>query len=170
MNVDSTVFEFVKEGESVSLGESGEILCTDLINYAMPLLRYELGDVGVPVEDCCSCGIRLPLMKRLTGRTDDFLIALDGRRISPLIFGPFPFENMERIRQFRVIQERKDRIRFQLVLKGTFPNSEQIFGEAEKKLERLLGIGIHVDFDILDSIQRDPCGKLRKVISRVSPR
>ena len=146
----------------------GEILCTDLTNYAMPLLRYRLCDEGVPVEDHCSCGSQLPLMKKLTGRIDDFLVTVDGRRISPLIFGPYPFESLQGIRQFRVIQEKKDRMKFQMVVDKKLQNNVAFFDQARDKIKKVFGEGMNVDFEFVDNINRDSCGKLRKVISRVS--
>lgn len=169
INTDGAVFEFLQDEESVAPGECGEIVCTGLANYAMPLLRYRLGDEGIPIEGHCSCGRSLPLMKMMEGRTDDFLTALDGRRISPLVFSPYPFENLERIKQFRVIQEKRNRLKFQLVLKEKLSNQEEIFEKARRKIKELFGEGMCVDFQILPEIDRNPSGKLRKVISRVPP-
>jgi len=169
INTDGAVIEFLKDEESVAPGERGEIVCTGLANYAMPLLRYKLGDEGIPIEGHCSCGRSLPLMKMMEGRTDDFLTDLDGRRISPLVFSPYPFENLEGIAQFRVIQERRNRIKFQLVLDEKLSGQEEIFERARKKIKELFGEGMCVDFQILPEIDRDPSGKLRKVISRVPP-
>src|SRR4030066_461450 len=89
VNIDSVVMEFTKEGETVAPGERGEILCTSLFNETMPLIRYEIGDVGIPIEEQCSCGRTLPLMKIVEGRKDDFLTSIDGRMISPRVFFPY---------------------------------------------------------------------------------
>lgn len=167
MNIDGVVIEFVRDGEPVSFGERGEIVCTSLDNSAMPLLRYRLGDEGVPVEECCPSHRTLPLVKMLEGRSDDFLITLDGRRISPLVFGPFPFETLEGIRQFKVIQEKRDRLRFQIVLVRALPKNDQVFTEAEGRIQKLFGEKMQIDFEVLDRIQRDHSGKIRNVISRV---
>ncbi len=167
MNVDGAVIEFVRDGEPVSFGERGEVVCTSLDNDAMPLLRYRLGDEGVPVEECCPSHTALPLVKMLEGRSDDFVMTLDGRRVSPLVFGPFPFENLEGIRQFRVIQEKRDKLKLQIVLAGRLPKKDQIFREAKERIQKLFGEKMQVDFEVLDRIQRDKSGKIRNVISRV---
>jgi len=52
-----------------------------------------------------------PSIKRIEGRTDDFLVATNGRVISPTVFFPYPFDNLDEIKQFRVVQERKDKLR-----------------------------------------------------------
>jgi len=165
MNVDSVIMEFVNNGEAVAPGERGEIICTGVVNQAMPLIRYRIGDVGIPIEEQCSCGRTLPLMKIVEGRTGDFLMAMDGRIIPPTVFFPYPFENYEGIRQFKVIQEKKDKLTIQLALKEGFDT--QVLEKAEKEIRRLFGEGMHVEFQILEKIHRDPSRKLRKVISRI---
>ena len=38
--------EVLKENGEISTNGKGELLVTSLINYAMPLIRYKIGDVG----------------------------------------------------------------------------------------------------------------------------
>ncbi len=45
---------------------SGEIIVTDLHNYAMPLIRYKVGDYGTLTNEICPCGRGLPLIKKNT--------------------------------------------------------------------------------------------------------
>jgi phenylacetate-CoA ligase len=166
INVENVIMEFIADGETVAPGERGEIVCTGLTNYAMPLIRYRLGDVGIPNEKQCSCGRTLPLMKVVEGRADDFLITTDGRLISPLVFFPFPFKEGE-TRQFRVIQERRDKLIIQLVLQEGVRSEPEIFEHARKEISRLFGAATRVEFQTLDKIEKDPSGKLRKIISHV---
>jgi phenylacetate-CoA ligase len=166
INIDNVVMEFLKDGEVVAPGERGEIVCTGLINYAMPLIRYRLGDVGIPQEEECSCGRKLPLMKLIEGRKDDFLMALDGRIISPTVFFPYPFENMDLIRQFKVIQERRDRLTIQVVMRENNFIQSQMLESAKINLQKLFGNNMQVEFQILEKIDEDT-KKQRKVISNV---
>lgn len=165
INMDNVVMEFVKNGETATFGERGQIMCTGLASYAMPLIRYNLGDVGIPIQEHCACGVSLPLMKMLEGRIDDFLTTADGRIVSPTVFFPFPFENFEGIRQFRVVQESRDRLVIQLNLNKSFDN--RALEKATGRIRRLLGEEVQVEFQILDKIEREPTGKLGKVISHV---
>jgi phenylacetate-CoA ligase len=167
MNIDNLVMEFVDDEEAVAQGESGEIVCTGLANWAMPLIRYRIGDVGVPSDEQCSCGRKLPLMKVVEGRVDDLLLTLDGRLISPTVFFPYPFEDFEEINQFRVIQEKRDRLKIQLVTKEGYLSDDRILEKARKKIQWLFGEGMQVEFQILEKITNDSSGKLRKVISRI---
>ncbi|MHA1632041.1 MAG: phenylacetate--CoA ligase family protein, partial [Candidatus Freyarchaeota archaeon] len=81
IDADTVVMEFVDEnGEWVSPGETGEIVCTSLFNHAMPLIRYALEDLGTPSEERdCPCGRTFPLMKVVEGRVNDVVVLPDGR-------------------------------------------------------------------------------------------
>lgn len=174
MNVESVLLEFLEDNEPVAYGERGKIVCTGLINYAMPLIRYDLADIGVPIEDRCGCGVTLPLMKMLEGRADDFLIALDGTIIPPTaILNSFAFAEVYRvIREFKVIQEERDNLTVQLVLKDVSNCSEQYceqtFEKIKNDIQLLLGKGMQVNFKVLSSINKDASGKVR-VVSRLIP-
>ncbi len=56
INNDHVIMEFLKNGKDVNPGESGEVVITGLSNYTMPLIRYKLGDIAVPIKEKCSCG------------------------------------------------------------------------------------------------------------------
>jgi len=168
INADSVLMEFLDgDGEAVAFGERGRVVCTDLLNCVMPLIRYELGDVAVPINDECACGITLPLLKCVEGRVDDFLLATDGRVISPTVFFPYPFEDVYWIRQFRVIQESRNRLVIQVAAKEAVADRDRIVRDAERKIHRLFGEDMDVKFEFVKEIPRDPSGKLRKVISHV---
>src|SRR5262249_4336617 len=61
---------------------NGKLLVTDLTNRAMPLIRYQIGDVVVPSNRCCKCGRGLPLIERVEGREADYVVTPGGRLIS----------------------------------------------------------------------------------------
>lgn len=166
VNADNLIIQFVdSNGQTVGEGEQGEIVCTGLNNYAMPLIRYMQGDIGTEVRGTCPCGIRLPLMQITGGRKDDFLVATDGRVIPPTIFFPYPFENFEEIEQFRVIQERRDRLNIQLVVRGSL--DPQFLENARNEIQRMFGKDMEVEFEFLKEISRDATGKLKKIICRL---
>ena len=74
LNVEHLFIEFIRsDGQDAKPGESGSIIVTDLINKAMPFIRYQIEDSGVPTDRRCSCGRGLPLMSEVTGRLADFL-------------------------------------------------------------------------------------------------
>jgi len=106
-------------------------------------------------------------MKILEGRADDFLITLDGRIVSPTVFFPYPFEDFEGIRQFRVIQEKRGKLTIQLAVKESFFNKKEVLEKARNEIWRLFGEGMQVKFQLSEKIDRDTSGKLRKTVSYV---
>ena len=112
------VFEFVKEGEQVAPGETGSILVTDLHNYAMPFIRYEVGDMGVPSHEICDCGRGLPLMSKLFGRTAEILVSATGEFITAPFYGhlqSFFDPHSPKIKQYQVIQETPSKILVKII-------------------------------------------------------
>lgn len=83
-NFDDLIIEILDErDEVVADGESGEIAITDLNNYAFPLIRYKIGDVGSKMtQHTCSCGSTLPKIHNLDGRTFDVIHGLNGNKVS----------------------------------------------------------------------------------------
>ncbi len=83
LNSDTFFFEFVRDGNPCSPGERGSLLVTSLINYTMPLIRYEVGDTVVLGDNDCACGRSLPTIKSIEGRNIEFLHLADGSIVSP---------------------------------------------------------------------------------------
>lgn len=169
INVDGVVLEFLdKSGNQVSPGERGDIVCTSLVNYSMPFIRYQIDDIGIPSNETCPCGRPLPLMKIVEGRADDFLTATDGRIISPLVlYQLWYLGHPQGVTQFRVIQETREKLTIQLEGLNA-PLDQRTMRDARKKLGEILGEDIHVEFQLVRRLGRDPSGKLRKIISRVT--
>ncbi len=55
-------------GKTALPGASGSVIITDIVNRAMPLIRYETGDVASMPGRVCSCGSAYPLMSPVAGR------------------------------------------------------------------------------------------------------
>lgn len=167
MNVDSVVTEFLNQGEVVGPGEKGEIVCTSLHNYAMPLIRYNLGDVGVPTDERCPCGRTLPLSRMLEGRSDEMLHTLNDKFVFSSSFFYNLFWHFEGIGQFKVIQEKRDKLSILLVPKYDSSISDVLLEKAKREIRTSLGQKMKVDFRIVDKIEKDPTGKLRVFVSHV---
>lgn len=165
MDIDSVVFEFIKEGEQVAPGERGEIVYTGLYNYAMPLIRYAIEDIGIPSDEKCPCGRGLPLMKIVEGRKDDFVVLQDDRIISPRVFSDL-MKRISGIDQYKIIQETEERFVVQLVKGEDF--SQRTIEHINEEFKKVLGEDIIIEIEIKEKIPKEPSGKLRKVISKVS--
>lgn len=163
INIDSVVVEFVNEGENVATGEDGEVVITTLFNYAMPLIRYRIGDVGSFSDENCPCGITLPLMRSLKGRCNDFIMLPDGRKLSPWFF--WNSIDLTGVAQFRIVQEKIDVIRVLLKVAENY-GKEQV-DKTIKGLREVFGNEVDVMVDVVDELPQDNSGKMRSVISKI---
>ena len=171
VNSDNIVLEIVKDDVCVSPGEEGEIVLTSLNNHFMPLIRYQIGDIGVLKEESCSCGISLPLLEIIEGRKDDFLTAMNGRLVSPRSLSDvfqFPSAKYEGIKQFQIVQERSDLINVFLVFNEKDLEHDRTIEIVEHKIKEILGSEMRVSFKIVDSLKKEHTGKTRKIISKMN--
>jgi len=95
--------ELIKDGQPVTEGDFGDIIVTDLHNYAMPFIRYQIGDLGRPQPGVCPCGRGFPLIAEIVGRSNAIVTTPNGRYIHGAFFSHL-FYGLEEVRKFRVHQ------------------------------------------------------------------
>ncbi|MEQ8356839.1 MAG: hypothetical protein RH942_14955 [Kiloniellaceae bacterium] len=100
-------------GAPCAPGQVGQVVVTSLHNFAMPMLRYAVGDLA-EVGEACPCGRGLPVLKRVLGRTRDVLVYPDGRKAWALL-GTSQYTRIPGIRQFQVVQHAVDDIEIKVV-------------------------------------------------------
>ncbi len=83
---DVRYVEVVANDRAAEPGQIGEIIVTDLTNFAMPFLRFKNGDRAVRADKPCSCGRGLSVLDEVVGRTADIFTTPDGKLISGLYF------------------------------------------------------------------------------------
>jgi phenylacetate-CoA ligase len=98
------------DGSQCAVGEPGEIVVTDLDNYAMPFVRYKIGDMGSVTDRQCECGRRLPLLERLEGRVFELVRTPSGNTISGTFWTLLTRHISQEIKAFQVVQDRLDSI------------------------------------------------------------
>ena len=89
------------EGNACPVGKPGRVLLTSMQSYAMPLIRYEIGDMAEWAEPC-DCGIRLPVVKKLWGRTRHLITNPDGNRTYARIYAR-DFEKVPGLIEYRIV-------------------------------------------------------------------
>lgn len=85
-----------------------KMIITNLVNYAQPLIRYEMNDMVI-LDTKCSCGSNFRRIKKVLGRHDDLLYFTDSQQqrkyIFPDLFVRWIMVCSENIREFQVIQD-----------------------------------------------------------------
>lgn len=158
------------DGTPAELGEVGEVVITHLTNYAMPLIRYRIGDMAAWSETSCSCGRGWPVLKTVVGRvTDQFRTrdgrVVDGRAISGLI-RRLPF-----IRRYQVVQETFESMRLLIEpVVGVDVDSDYVkngMAQVVHAVRNIMGREVQVQLKIVDEILPTKSGKYRYLISNV---
>jgi phenylacetate-coenzyme A ligase PaaK-like adenylate-forming protein len=160
INSDWFFVEFLEGGRS---GQQGEILVTSLYNYAMPLIRYAVGDTGRLLNHNCSCGRGLPLMEPLHGRSVDYFTLPDGALVSPYTM-TCAIENLEGMKQYQIHQIRTDTVWVNVIPDAMF--NDDVRSRLKSILEDLLP-RVSVQVKIVSSIPAEESGKVRIVITDV---
>ena len=162
INYDNIHIELVdSHHKPVSDGCSGNILVTDYYNKAMPLIRYELGDVGVMSTKQCECGRGLPLLEKVVGRKSDFFKTRDGRLVHGEYFTHL-FYGVAGVKQFQVVQTKVDEVIINLA------QSKLVDLTAIKSsINDKLGGDIDIVVNLVDKIPPSASGKYLFVRSEV---
>jgi phenylacetate-CoA ligase len=152
------------------------MICTSLFNYAMPLIRYAVGDIGVLSGEECNCGRTLPLLKTVEGRSDSLLVLPDGRRLSPRVFTNAVglFELVDCMEQYSVVQKKVDHFEFDIKEKDKENAIDRTILATKllKHLEKTVQIDmnrVHFDVRFVDSIPMEKGGKMKIVTSEITP-
>lgn len=158
------IFETVdSNGHATLEGNQGLAVATGFINYAMPLIRYKVGDIVVLSNGICRCGRAFPVLESVEGRKDDILTTLNGQPIGRL--DPI-FKGKDGIYETQIIQTAHDRIEFRIV------KDEKFLAKEEKELiyeiRKRIGFDMRLDLIYVKDIPKDKNGKFKSVIRAIS--
>ncbi|NLM28929.1 MAG: phenylacetate--CoA ligase family protein [Methanomicrobiales archaeon] len=154
-----------RDGQPVARpGELGEVVATNLTNYVCPLIRYRTRDVAVATTERCSCGRQYPLLEKVEGRLQEFIVTRSGHLISvtPINYESGAFEN---IRQFQMYQETMGELIVKVVRKPTYTREDS--QQLARELRWQLGDGVDVEVRFVDEIPRTEGGKFRYLIQKL---
>lgn len=151
--------------DEVNKEKIGKLIGTNLYNYAMPLIRYEIGDVGQVTEELCKCGDKHKKIINFQGRIDDILILKDGTNIAAgSLNQPMKYSNNEII-ECQYIQENLENLTINIVPDINF--SEDTLNNFKNELEGLIGNTLKIKFNIVEFIPRQLNGKYKFIINKV---
>lgn len=136
---------------------TGRLTATTFTNYAMPLLRYELGDTAEKLSSTDTTIVNQ--LKAINGRIDDYIETPDGRRIGRI---DHIFKGLTGIREAQVIQDKKDHCTIKVSLQkndSSFDKNHLI-----ENFKVRTGGDINVTIIEVNTIPRGANGKFKSVI------
>jgi phenylacetate-CoA ligase len=153
------------DGRPVPPGVEGRVALTAIYNYAMPLIRYVIGDRATLLEEPCSCGCALPCISPVIGRQRHIFRFADGSQVWPSIT-PSVLRRHLPFRQMRFLQRALDRIEMLYVPEG---DTVADFEAARAFILSRLVPDLQVTFTAVDEIPRLPGGKYLDYMALIDP-
>jgi len=138
-----------------------ELLVTSLTNRLMPMIRYANGDCGELLAGDCSCGLPFPRMAMGMCRSNDFIVAPDGRRLHPSFFNRLLYGRTE-VKQYQLVQDAPQRVVLRLVAATPLPEIT-----TREMQAAVAAAGLTLTFEYVPDIERTLSGKHRFVISKL---
>jgi phenylacetate-CoA ligase len=158
-NAERAVVRVVRpDGRAAPPGEPGRVVVTDLANFVMPFINYDLGDIAVTAPPC-RCGRGLPTLARLEGRAGE-LIRTPQRVVSAATLGYYLTDICHAaplIREFQATVEGAEAVVLRVVPAAQFGPAAAT--TIRGRLEDLLGPGVSVRVEPVDRIPLEPSGK-----------
>ena len=150
---------FIKDGEEAF----GEYILTGLLNEDMPLIRYQLGDRGsLPVFEDCRCKRKLPVIKKIEGRTTDMILTPDGRKLfwfNSVFYG-------KPVVEAQIVQLDLYKLIISIVPgKGYSSDTEK---EIKHAMQSRVGNQMEIQTKIINKIPRTKSGKFKAVVSKLN--
>jgi phenylacetate-CoA ligase len=143
-------------------GETGEVVLTDLHNFAMPFIRYANGDVATAGETRrCACGRTLPRIKAVQGRISEMLRDGNGAPVSGIAISFLVQDFGESVHQFQAVQHADRSVTINLVTSREL--SREMLETVRRNGQRLLS-GIDLAVRVIPKLPRNPAGKHQLVV------
>jgi phenylacetate-CoA ligase len=149
-------------------GETGAVLVTDLLNSAMPLIRYRIGDLGAWSEGDCPCGRGLPRLSAVRGRSTDFLVGADGRVVSGVFLATYVVAQRPSLGQVQIRQDRAGAVLYR-VRPGRGFDAAADLAYLRSATRQHLGDRAEADAELVDALPAEPSGKFLFSRSSVTP-
>ena len=146
--------------------DSGPLLLTDLSNFAMPLIRYKVGDVVTMSGKPCSCGRGLPCLETVEGRDADYVVTPTGALISGISLTENFAVLIRGAAQVQLIQETVTHLRVRMVTDDRFTDASR--AQVAKLVADTFGPTVRHDLELVDAIPQEPSGKYRFCVSKVA--
>lgn len=161
-----SVLEVVDDdGNPAADGQSGSVVGTGLENWAMPLIRYQIGDVAVSSSRKCRCGRGYPLVESITGRIEDYILTPEMRHV-PAVSLTSIFFDSPAVREAQLIQDSLDLLRVQIVAAGSCSAAD--LRNVERHLRMRLGRAMRFQIEVIAAIPPASSGKRKFFVSRIA--
>jgi phenylacetate-CoA ligase len=159
--MEYAITEIISNGHEVNSGEKGRVITTDLINYAVPFIRYDTQDYVTKSKEKCSCGRNLLPIEKIDGRDSDILITPKGKYLIVHNFTGY-FEWIDSVEQFQIRQDKIDEFDIILIVNSKY--THEIERKIFKYWEEYINENVKIEINVVDDIPLTKSGKRRFLI------
>jgi phenylacetate-CoA ligase len=146
-------------------GQVGELVGTSFDNPLMPFIRYRTQDYGVVGEPECPCGRHYPVIERIEGRLQEFIVTRTGRLISVCVMGAAHFDVLDNVHQTQYYQDTPGRLIFRIVPKIGFSLTD--LNRIQSVVQAKTGNDVEVEVQVVKEIPRTESGKHRMIVQKL---
>jgi phenylacetate-CoA ligase len=158
---ESVILEVLRGGEPARPGDTGDVVVTALHSFAMPFIRYRLGD-RVTLGDAPRDGDDPYLaLSAIDGRSIDRFVLSGGRTLHAYSLGG-AIEGCAGVRTFQVIQEARDGFHVRVEPQAGAP---AVASDVRRALEAVLGPGIAVRVELVPTLRAEGSRKFRGYVA-----
>lgn len=151
--------EVVRGNRPVQHGEMGELLVTDLLNFAMPMIRYRIGDMGTLDHSSCPCGRGLPRLRNVEGRITDFVVGTDGRLVSGVFLATYVVAHRPSLGQVQLWQNKRGEVLYKIARHNGKPLDKNDRDYLTNETRKYLGGDMKIEYENVDELKSEPSGK-----------
>jgi len=160
-SMEYAITEIISNDKKINRGEKGRIITTDLINYAVPFIRYDTQDYITKSKKKCACGRNLLTIEKIDGRDSDILITPKGKYLIVHNFTGY-FEWINSVEQFQVRQEKIDKFNILLTVNEKYSKEEE--NNIYNYWKNYIGEDVKIKINVVDDIPVTKSGKRRFLI------
>ena len=163
---DAVVVEILVDGRPVAPGERGEVVVTSLHSFAMPIIRYRLGDLVTRGSATCPCGQPFSTLHRIQGRMADYFPLPGGRLLHPYEIVAIVGNATPWLREYQLTQEREDLVVLHVV-PWRVPSAPEV-DDLRTRVARILGGDVTLRLEVVAALRVEPHAKFRVCHSMVT--
>ncbi len=164
VNSETLFVEILDEENNVlPYGKEGRIVITSLYNKAHPFIRYDIGDIGILDEKST---FKKPILKKLIGRSSDFVLLPSGKKSPGLTFYYITKSIIEEdgnVKEFVIKQTKIDTFEVEYVSEILLTDTQ--IDTINKSIVKYLEGGLLFSFNKKEKLERGKSGKLKQFIS-----
>lgn len=155
-----------KDGKPITTeGEMGEIVGTGFNNFIFPFIRYKTEDIGVLTNKKCKCGRNYPLLKRIEGRLQEFIVSKTKRYISLTGVYGLVAKCTKNVIDCQFLQETEGELVLNIVKDENYTDEEENL--IKNSLQKKFGGEINLKIHYVDQISLTPGGKSKFLIQKL---